>query len=108
MTSTFDKVTAIESLRGKAHYQCGIPDDHAQELARYYYCHELKSEFLRAILANDLVWAVRHVGEMLDQTNLCDRGCHLLPKYAEFLVSHLPAGSWGSYKTVEQWLSLKV
>jgi hypothetical protein len=99
MTSTFDKVTAIENLRGKAHYQCGIPDDHAQELARYYYCHELTSEFLRAILANDLVGAFRFVS---------DSGCYVLPRYVEFLVSHLPAGSWGSYRTVEQWLSLKV
>jgi hypothetical protein len=98
----------IARLRDKAHYLCGIPYDHAQELARYYYCHELTSEFLRMILANDLVGAVRHVGEMLDQTNLGDRGCHLLPQYVEFLVSHLPAGSWGSYRTVAQWLSLKV
>jgi hypothetical protein len=91
------KAKAIESLRDKAYYQYGIPADHAALLAQYYYCHELTSEFLRVILANDLAGALRHINH---------RDYMLLPKYVEFLVSNLPEGSWGSYRTVHMWLSL--
>lgn len=83
------------------HYD--IRTDMMDELDNYLQDGIPPGDFLRAVLANDLVGAVGRA----DKENL-----HNLPAYANYLYWELPGrGSpncpWGSYEAVESYLAAK-
>ena len=53
-------------------------------------------DFLRCVLANDLMGACGHA----DQTNL-----RALPQYAMFLYNYAPSGSYGSKEKRDNWIA---
>jgi hypothetical protein len=73
-----------------------VPYDGAVDIANYVIKKWEPGGFIEAVLANDLVGACSRA----DISNI-----QLLKEYARFLFVHVPRNCWGSYETVNAWLS---
>lgn len=72
-----------------------IPPKMAESLALYLDAHIAPSDFLRAVLENNLVEACRRA----DADNI-----GVLPAYVAYLFDSAPIGAWGSPNAVKCWL----
>lgn len=74
----------------------GVPEHTRGALERYVEHRIEAGGFLTAVLANDLFTAFARA----DQINR-----HAMFDIVQFIFNEVPSSCWGSYETVEEWLS---
>ena len=76
-----------------------IREDMIAALDRYQLHHLPPGGFLTAVLAHDLMEAVKRA----DDDNI-----RQLPAYAAYMYNHMPSACHGSYEAVKAWTLLRV
>jgi len=75
-----------------------IPEHMMDGLTRYIETGCPTGDFLKAVLENNLWFAVNHA----DEENL-----KILPAYIGYLVNEAPSACWGSKEIVKAWITSK-
>jgi hypothetical protein len=91
MTTDCRKAVNNEILAAR---EAELPEHMVRALKRYVSHGDDPGNFLRAVLANDLISAC----DKADSINI-----KLLPQYARYMYNNMPAGSWGSTERISAW-----